>query len=124
MSALTRREGAIVAALADAVAAPEPPLPAVAQTDTVAAFETFLAHAPRANRFALRAVLHALDLAPRVTARSARVGVSPTESVKRAKRGGSRLRFISRSSVLPASPAPQMSTSRPLLTSSERGGRS
>ena len=34
------------------------------------------------------------------------------------------MRFISRSSVLPASPAPQMSTSRPLLTSSERGGRS
>lgn len=58
MSVLTAREAAIVAALADAIAAPEPPLPPVHDTDAVAAFDRWLAHAPAVNRAALRGVLY------------------------------------------------------------------
>jgi hypothetical protein len=61
---LTRRERAVVAALADTMAAPEPPLPAVADTDTVEAFAAWLAAAPPLNRFALRAGLAVLAAAP------------------------------------------------------------
>jgi hypothetical protein len=45
--------------------APAPPLPAVAGTDAVAAFEAQLAAAPRLNRLAIRALLlaHAAGLA-------------------------------------------------------------
>jgi len=53
----------MVAALVDAVAAPEPPLPPVAATDAVASFARWLAHAPRVNRTGLRAALAALALA-------------------------------------------------------------
>ncbi len=52
-----------VAALIDAVAAPEPPLPPVAATDAEAAFATWLAFAPRLNRAGFRAVIALLRLA-------------------------------------------------------------
>jgi glycine/D-amino acid oxidase-like deaminating enzyme len=58
------RSADIVLALADAAAAPEPPLPPVADTDAAAAFEAWLAAAPRRNRTALRAALHALEVVP------------------------------------------------------------
>jgi hypothetical protein len=51
------REARAVAALVDAVAAPRPPLPAVRDTDAVASFAAWLAHAPRPNRALLRAAL-------------------------------------------------------------------
>jgi|SoiMethySBSTD1v2_1073268.scaffolds.fasta_scaffold851340_1 hypothetical protein len=54
------REARAAAALVDAVAAPEPPLPPVGRTDAVASFATWLAYAPRPNRIALRAALLAL----------------------------------------------------------------
>jgi hypothetical protein len=54
------REARAAAALVDAVAAPEPPLPAVRETDAVASFATWLAHAPAPNRVALRTTLLAL----------------------------------------------------------------
>jgi hypothetical protein len=73
LSALTPREAAIVAALADTVAAPEPPLPAVHQTDAVAAFDRWLTHAPALNRLALRAVLYPAGARLRERARGDRV---------------------------------------------------
>ena len=60
---MTAREARAVAALVDAVAAPEPPLPPVRDTDAVASFATWLAHAPRPNRTVLRAALLALAAA-------------------------------------------------------------
>jgi hypothetical protein len=57
------REARAVAALVDAVAAPRPPLPAVRDTDAVAAFATWLAYAPQPNRAVLRAALLALAAA-------------------------------------------------------------
>ena len=57
------REARAAAALVDAVAAPEPPLPPVGRTDAVASFATWLAYAPRPNRIALRTALLALAAA-------------------------------------------------------------
>lgn len=57
-------EAAAFAAIADAVVAPEPPLPPVAGTDAVRAFASILAVSPAANRLGLRALLRTLDLAP------------------------------------------------------------
>lgn len=42
---------------AERVLAPAPPLPPVAETDAEAAFEAWMARAPRLNRFAARAAL-------------------------------------------------------------------
>jgi len=61
-SVLRRPEAVTVAALVDAVAAPEPPLPPVAATDAVASFAIWLAHAPRVNRAGLRALVAGLRL--------------------------------------------------------------
>jgi hypothetical protein len=60
---MTRRESIALAALIDAVAAPRPPLPPVADTDAADAFERWLAYAPRVNRCALRAALAGLAIA-------------------------------------------------------------
>jgi hypothetical protein len=62
---LGRREAAIFLAFADAVLAPQAPLPAVADTDALASFERLLRATPRPNRLALRAGLRALDAGPR-----------------------------------------------------------
>jgi hypothetical protein len=64
---LSPREASIFACVADTLLAPAPPLPPVRDTDAVAAFDAWLLRAPRANRVALRAVLLALELAPRLT---------------------------------------------------------
>ena len=64
MKAITPREASIFAALADAVLAPAPPLPPIAETDAPGAFDDWLAHAPRPNRAAIRALLYAFELAP------------------------------------------------------------
>jgi hypothetical protein len=70
---LSVREAAIVTALADAVAAPCPPLPRVDETDAVRAFDRWLMRAPRGNRAAFRVALHALDLSPLATGRQRRL---------------------------------------------------
>ncbi|HYH89945.1 MAG TPA: FAD-dependent oxidoreductase [Solirubrobacteraceae bacterium] len=57
MKVLSPREASIFASLTDAVAMPAPPLPPVAATDAVAGFDAWLAHAPQANRAAIRAAL-------------------------------------------------------------------
>lgn len=59
------REASIFACLTDAVVSPAPPLPPVAATDAVAAFDAWLRRAPRANRMLMRAALYAIELAPR-----------------------------------------------------------
>ena len=57
------REARAAAALIDAVAAPEPPLPPVGRTDAVASFASWVALAPQPNRAVLRATLLALAAA-------------------------------------------------------------
>jgi len=58
-----RREARAVEALVDAVAAPRPPLPPVAETDAVASFATWIALAPQPNRALLHAALGGLAVA-------------------------------------------------------------
>jgi hypothetical protein len=64
---LTAREASIFACLVDTLLAPAPPLPPVHETDAVASFDRWLELAPAPNRVALRAVLLALETAPRLT---------------------------------------------------------
>jgi hypothetical protein len=59
---LTPREASVFAAIVDAVAAPEPPLPPVAATDAVPAFDRWLQAAPPLNRAALRVLLNLAGL--------------------------------------------------------------
>lgn len=64
LTVISPREASIFAALVDTVVAPAPPLPPVHGTDAAFALDAGLAAAPRANRLAVRAALHALELAP------------------------------------------------------------
>ena len=66
LAALSPREASIFACLADTVVAPEPVLPPVRETDAVAFFDRWMARAPRQNRIALRGLLYALEISPRV----------------------------------------------------------
>lgn len=66
---LTPREASIFACVCDTIVAPEPRLPAVRDTDAVAAFDRLLAGAPRINRVALRALLYAAEVGPRAIGR-------------------------------------------------------
>jgi hypothetical protein len=61
---MRRHERALVERYVEEVVAPAPPLPAVADTDAVAAFAAQLAAAPGLNRLAVRALLvaHATGL--------------------------------------------------------------
>lgn len=61
---LSSREARLFACLTDVVVAPAAGLPAVADTDAVWAFDDNLAAAPAVHRIGLRAMLHAVDLAP------------------------------------------------------------
>ena len=72
MKVLSPREAAIFAALADAVAMPEPPRPPVGGTDAVEGFDAWLASAPAANRAAIRAALLGLGTRLRGADRAAR----------------------------------------------------
>lgn len=66
LSTLSPREASIFACLVDTVAAPEPVLPPVRQTDAAFFFDRWLALSPRRNALGLRAVLMVLELAPLV----------------------------------------------------------
>jgi hypothetical protein len=81
---MTPREASIFAAVVDAVVDPEPPLPRVAETDAVAAFERWLAAAPPLNRAALRASLYAVEVAPRIHGVGARLRALPRAARLRA----------------------------------------
>jgi hypothetical protein len=65
LTALTRREASIFACVCDTIVSPEPALPPVRETDAVEFFDRWLARSPRANRVALRGLLHAADVVPR-----------------------------------------------------------
>ncbi len=66
LSVLTPREASIFACITDTVVAPEPLLPPVRETDAVGFLDRWLAAAPALNRIALRGLLYAAELAPRV----------------------------------------------------------
>jgi hypothetical protein len=61
---LAPREASIFACLVDTVAAPEPLLPPVAQTDCAFAFDRWMAASPALNARGMRALLLALELLP------------------------------------------------------------
>src|SRR4051812_12136422 len=64
LSCLAPREASIFACLVDAVAAPQPLLPAVAQTDCAFAFDRWMAMSPALNARGMRALLLAIELMP------------------------------------------------------------
>jgi hypothetical protein len=61
---LAPREASIFACLVDTVAAPEPLLPAVAQTDCAFAFDRWMAASPALNARGMRALLLAIEVMP------------------------------------------------------------
>lgn len=61
---LAPREASIFACLVDTVAAPEPLLPPVAQTDCAFAFDRWMAASPALNARGMRALLLALEVMP------------------------------------------------------------
>jgi hypothetical protein len=61
---LAPREASIFACLVDTVAAPEPLLPPVAQTDCTFAFDRWMAASPALNARGMRALLLALEVLP------------------------------------------------------------
>lgn len=64
LSVLTPREASIFACLVDTVAAPEPLLPPVAQTDCAYFFDRWMSLSPRLNARGMRGLLYALELMP------------------------------------------------------------
>jgi hypothetical protein len=61
---LAPREASIFACLVDTLAAPEPVLPPVAQTDCAFAFDRWMAASPAVNARGMRALLLALEVMP------------------------------------------------------------
>src|SRR3954471_4030409 len=61
---LAPREASIFACLVDTVAAPEPLLPAVAQTDCAFAFDRWMAAGPALNARGMRGLLLAIEVMP------------------------------------------------------------
>jgi len=64
LRAITPREASILAAVTDALLTPEPDLPPVRDTATVAGLDDWLHRAPALNRFGVRAGLYLLEVAP------------------------------------------------------------
>ena len=64
LAVLTPREASIFACLVDTVAAPEPLLPPVAETDCAFFFDRWMAASPRANAQGMRALLYVVELLP------------------------------------------------------------
>jgi ferric-dicitrate binding protein FerR (iron transport regulator) len=76
---LAPREASIFACLVDAVAAPEPLLPPVAQTDCALAFDRWMAASPTINARGMRALLLAIELLPLAMGYGARFRRLPVE---------------------------------------------
>ena len=66
---MTRRERLAFARVVELAVAPRPPLPPVARTDAVEAFERLLQASPAPNRAALRTAVLATARAPRLLRR-------------------------------------------------------
>jgi hypothetical protein len=64
LKALSRREAAIFAAVADVYCEPDPVFPPVSMTDSVIFIDELAAGSPRLNRVAFRALLGLIQLAP------------------------------------------------------------
>lgn len=64
LRAISPREASIFACAADALLAPEPDLPPISRTTTVAGFDSWLAASPAINRLGMRAGLLLLEVAP------------------------------------------------------------
>jgi hypothetical protein len=71
MTALSAREADIFRCVADTVVAPK--ARPVSETDAVAFFDDWLAHAPALNRIGVRALLYALERAPLAAGRRDRL---------------------------------------------------
>jgi hypothetical protein len=67
LAALHPREASIFACLTDTVVQPAAPLPPVARTDAVVAFDRWMARAPRPNRVGVRVLLYAVEAGPLLT---------------------------------------------------------
>ena len=93
LRALTPREASIFACVTDTIVAPEPALPAVSQTDAVMSFDRWLSLSPRLNRLGLRALLYAVEVAPRLLGGPARLRRLTNDergkALERAQRSGS-----------------------------------
>ena len=89
---LSPREASIFACVAETVVAPEPLLPAVRDTDTVASFDNWLWHSPRLNRAGLRGLFYLAEMAPRMLGFGARLrSLTPDErtaAMHKAQRSG------------------------------------
>ena len=79
MTVLSPREASIFACLVDTVAAPEPLLPPVAQTDCAFFFDRWMAASPALNARGLRGLLHLLELMPLVLGYGARLRRLPVD---------------------------------------------
>jgi hypothetical protein len=64
LQVLTPREASIFACFVDTVAAPEPVLPPVAETDAALFFDRWMAASPRPNAIGMRSLLYVLELMP------------------------------------------------------------
>jgi len=64
LESLSPREASIFACATDVIVCPEPLLPAVRDTDAVAAFDYWLTRSPALNRAGLRGLLYAVELSP------------------------------------------------------------
>ena len=76
---LTPREASIFACLVDTVAAPEPLLPPVAQTDCAFFFDRWMAAAPKLNARGLRFLLYLVELLPVALGYGARLRRLPVD---------------------------------------------
>src|SRR6478672_11206847 len=92
LSVLTPREASIFACLVDTVAAPEPLLPPVAQTDSAFFFDRWMAASPKLNAGGMRVLLHVIELMPLVLGYGARLRRLPVDGrvryVKAIERSG------------------------------------
>lgn len=92
LTTLSPREASIFACATDVIVAPEPVLPAVRHTDTVAAFDRWLAQAPALNRLGLRGLLYVVECSPFVAGERQRLRrlarPERTDALRRAERAG------------------------------------
>jgi hypothetical protein len=81
---LSAREASIFACWCDTAVAPGAALPPVNRTDAVAFFDFWLEHSPRLNRVALKALLYAIEVAPRLLGFKRRMRALPEAERARA----------------------------------------
>ena len=92
LTSLSPREASIFACATDVIVSPEPLLPAVHETDAVAAFDRWLARSPALNRLGLRALLYAIELSPWLAGERRRLRrldrTERSEALREAERAG------------------------------------